>query len=47
MREKILKKFQDKIKIVSLNEYGWENLRAKGEKIEYLNKLGLPLLLKA
>jgi hypothetical protein len=47
MREKVLKNYQDKAKILYLDEYSWDNLKSKGEKIQYLNKLGLPLLLKS
>ncbi len=43
MREKVMKQFESKLRIVYVDQYVWENVKSTTEKSEYLNKLGLSL----
>jgi hypothetical protein len=45
MREKIMKHYENKMKMVYIDQNAWENLKSNAEKVQYLNKLGLQLAL--
>ena len=41
MREKLLNCFSDKYQIIKLNQWQFETLKTKEDKIEYIQKIGI------